>query len=185
MYLDTEGTFRPERLIPIAERFGLDSDFVVDNVVYARIWNCDHLDSMLHQAAALFSDQESAPFRVLVVDSIIGVYRQEFLGRGELSERQQRLGVTVAKLKQLAEEFNLVVLYTNQVMADPGAGAAMVADAKKPVGGHILAHGSDTRVYLRKGRAEQRIAKIIDSPSMPEGEATFQITNGGITMPLD
>ena len=90
-------------------------------------------------------------------------YRQEFIGRGELAERQQRMGQTLHRLRVLAEQFNLAVLLTNQVMADPGAGAALVADAKKPVGGHILAHASDTRVYLRKAKADQRIARIVDS----------------------
>jgi len=185
MYLDTEGSFRPERLIPIAERFELDAEFVVENVVTARIFNVDHLDSMLLQAAAIMADPDSPPFRLLVLDSIIGCYRQEFIGRGELAERQQRMGQTLHRLRVLAEQFNLAVLLTNQVMADPGAGAALVADAKKPVGGHILAHASDTRVYLRKAKADQRIARIVDSPMMPEGEATFQISNGGLTMPTD
>jgi meiotic recombination protein DMC1 len=50
----------------------------------------------------------------------------------------------------------------------------------QPIGGHVLAHASTVRVYLKKGRGEQRIAKIYDSPDMPEAECTFQITNGGV-----
>ena len=187
MYLDTEGSFRPERLKPIAARFDLDADFVVSNVLYARVYNCDHLDTMLVEAGSIFAEAEATggPFRTLIVDSIIGVYRQEFIGRGELAERQQRMGCVLQKLKCLAEQFNLAVLLTNQVTADPGAGAALVADAKKPVGGHILAHASDTRLYLRKGKGEQRVAKVVDSPLVGERDAVFSITNGGITAAQD
>jgi len=85
----------------------------------------------------------------------------------------------MAQLAKLAEEFNIVVLIVNQVMSDPGA-MAMFGPVVKPVGGHVIAHASTTRVFLKKGKAEQRIAKIFDSPLMPENEATFQITNGGI-----
>lgn len=141
--------------------------------------NCDHLEEKLNDAACLFADDEQGPFRVLVVDSIIALYRQEFLGRGELAERQQRIGTVMAKLKELSEIFNLTVIITNQVTADPG-GATFMQDPKKPVGGNIVAHISDTRVYLRKAKGEQRIAKIIDSPTMPEAEATFAISLGGI-----
>ncbi len=107
----------------------------------------------------------------------MGLFRVEFAGRGELSERQQKLGVHIRELVKLASEFNLAVLVTNQVTADPGN--MFVADAKKPVGGNILAHYVHTRVYLRKGKANQRVAKIYAGP-MPEEEATFAITEGGI-----
>lgn len=101
MYLDTEGSFRPERLKPIAARFDLDADFVVSNVLYARVYNCDHLDTMLVEAGSIFAEAEATggPFRTLIVDSIIGVYRQEFIGRGELAERQQRTGCVLQKLE--------------------------------------------------------------------------------------
>ena len=107
----------------------------------------------------------------------MGLYRVEFSGRGELAERQQKLAVHIRELVKLAQEFNLAVLVTNQVTADPGN--MFVADAKKPVGGHILAHYVHTRVYLRKGKGNQRIAKINAGP-LPEEEATFAISEGGI-----
>jgi meiotic recombination protein DMC1 len=103
----------------------------------------------------------------------------EFSGRGELSERQQKLGQHLSHLVRLAEEFNIAVVVINQCMADPGA-LSMFGPVIKPVGGHVLAHASTTRVMLKKGKGEQRIAKIFDSPLMPEEEAIFQIVNGGI-----
>ena len=117
-------------------------------------------------------------YRLLIVDSIIMPFRFDYSGRGELSERQQVLGKTLFERRKLAEEFNIAVVLTNQMCADPGS--MLSNDAKKAVGGHVLAHIVNTRVYLRKGRGEQRIAKIVDSPSMPEAEATIEIFSGGI-----
>lgn len=122
---------------------------------------------------------------MLVVDSIIAPFRQEYLGRGELAERQQRLGSIVVQLKKMAEEFNLCVVLTNQVSADPGSSAMFVANAKKAVGGHCLSHNVDTIISLSKGKGEQRVAKVVDSPSMPEADAVFQLSNGGVCDPSD
>ncbi len=129
--------------------------------------------------AALLADPNQGPFRTLIVDSIIALFRVEFSGRGELSERQQKLGAHMSSLTKLAEEFNIAVFIINQCMADPGA-LSMFGPVIKPVGGHVIAHASTTRIMLKKGKAELRIAKIFDSPLMPEEEATFAISNGGI-----
>lgn len=176
IWLDTEGTFRPERIEAIAGRFGMPAAVVLDNIQTARIHTPDHLELFLEACSALMVKED---YRLLVIDSIIAPFRQEYSGRGELSERQQRLGQVLLKLKKMASEFNIAVLLTNQVCADPG-GATFVQDAKKAVGGHILAHMVDTRLMLRKGRGEQRVAKVMDSPMYPEAEATFQLTMGGV-----
>ena len=55
LYIDTEGTFRPVRLLAVAERFGLDGEEVLDNVAYARAYNADHQLELLVQAAAMLS----------------------------------------------------------------------------------------------------------------------------------
>jgi meiotic recombination protein DMC1 len=117
---------------------------------------------------------------LIIIDSVTALFRVDFIGRGELAARQQMLGQFLSSLIKLSEEFNVAVLITNQVVSDPGAAAMFVADAKKPIGGHILAHAATTRLFLRKGRGEQRIMKIYDSPSLPESEAVFQLTEGGI-----
>ncbi|MCJ1420530.1 Meiotic recombination protein dmc1 [Xylographa parallela] len=111
-------------------------------------------------------------------------FRVDYCGRGELADRQQKLNQFLSKLAHVAEEFNVCVLMTNQVQSDPGANALFAgADGRKPVGGHILAHASTTRVLLRKGRGDERVAKIQDSPDCPEREATYIITSGGIADP--
>ncbi|KAK4962245.1 carboxymethylenebutenolidase [Elasticomyces elasticus] len=112
----------------------------------------------------------------------MALFRVDFPGRGELSERQQKLNQFLSKLTRMAEgsfaQFNICVLMTNQVQSDPGASALFAgSDGRKPVGGHVLAHASTTRILLRKGRGDERVAKVQDSP------ATYIITNGGINDP--
>ncbi|XP_039261747.2 meiotic recombination protein DMC1/LIM15 homolog isoform X1 [Styela clava] len=180
VFIDTENTFRPDRLRPIADRFNLDQAAVLDNVLYARAYTSEHQMELLDHVAAKFHE-EAGIFKLLIVDSIMALFRVDFSGRGELADRQQKLAQMLSRLQKISEEYNVAVFVTNQMTADPGAAMSFQADPKKPIGGHILAHASTTRISLRKGRGENRIAKIFDSPDMPESEATFSITNGGIT----
>ncbi len=182
LYIDTEGNFRPERVISISERFGLDPTETLDNIIICRVYSHEEQMEALKPLAALLSDIEQGPFRLVIVDSVISLFRVEFSGRGELAERQQKLGQYLSKLVKISEEFNIAVFLVNQVVADPGA-LSMFGPVVKPVGGHVLAHASTTRVMLKKGKGDERIAKIFDSPSVPEAEATFRITNGGIDDP--
>ncbi|XP_026650378.1 meiotic recombination protein DMC1/LIM15 homolog isoform X3 [Zonotrichia albicollis] len=129
----------------------------------------------------IFIDTENTfMITMQIIDSIMALFRVDFSGRGELAERQQKLAQMLSRLQKISEEYNVAVFVTNQMTADPGATMTFQADPKKPIGGHILAHASTTRISLRKGRGELRIAKIYDSPEMPENEATFAITAGGI-----
>ena len=177
LYIDTEGTFRPERLLAVAERFGLQGNDVLDNVAYARAYNSDHQLTLLTQAAAMMSESRYA---VVVVDSATALYRTDYSGRGELSSRQMHLAQFLRTLLRLADEFGVAVVVTNQVVAQMDGSAMFQADPKKPIGGNIMAHASTTRISLRKGRGEQRVAKIYDSPCLPEGEATFAINADGV-----
>ena len=177
LYIDTEGTFRPERLLAVAERFGLQGNDVLDNVAYARAYNSDHQLTLLTQAAAMMSESRYA---VVVVDSATALYRTDYSGRGELSSRQMHLAQFLRTLLRLADDFGVAVVVTNQVVAQVDGSAMFQADPKKPIGGNIMAHASTTRISLRKGRGEQRVAKIYDSPCLPEGEATFAINADGV-----
>jgi len=177
MYIDTEGTFRPERLLAVANRYGLNGDDVLDNVAYARAYNTDHQTQLLMQAAAMMSETRYA---LLIVDSATALYRTDYSGRGELSARQMHLARFLRLLLRLADEYGVAVVITNQVVAQVDGGAMFCADPKKPIGGHIMAHASTTRLYLRKGRGDNRICKIYDSPCLPEAEAVFSINADGI-----
>ncbi|KAG0652668.1 Meiotic recombination DMC1 [Hyphodiscus hymeniophilus] len=159
----------------------VDPDQACENIVYARAQNSEMQAEQLESLCQNFATNE---YRLLIIDSVMALFRTDYIGRGELSERQQVLGGFLRKATQMAEEFNLLVLMTNQVMSDPGASALFAGvDGRKPVGGHIIAHASTTRVLLRKGRGEERVAKIVDSPDCPEREATYIITCGGINDP--
>lgn len=179
IYIDTEGTFRPDRVRQIAEAKGVAAEAAMDNIVCARCYTSEHLEQLLVEAAGLMVNDEDR-FALLIVDSIMGGFRVDYSGRGELADRQQKLARVMNKLQKVSEEFNVAVVLSNQVMADPGAGCAFMPSFPKPVGGHILAHFPTTRVMLRKGRGEQRIAKIYDSPCLPESESIFEIFAGGV-----
>ncbi|KAI8794258.1 meiotic recombination protein DMC1/LIM15 isoform X1 [Biomphalaria glabrata] len=180
VFIDTENTFRPDRLRDIADRFNVDQNAVLDNVLYARAYTSEHQYELLDFVAAKFYE-EPGVFKMLIVDSIMALFRVDFSGRGELADRQQKLAQLLSRLQKLSEEYNVACFVTNQMTADPGATMTFQADPKKPIGGHILAHASTVRIMFRKGRGETRIAKIYDSPDLPENEATFAIGLGGIT----
>lgn len=121
----------------------------------------------------------------------MALFRVDFSGRGELSERQQRLNSMLADLTSVSEQYNVAIFITNQVQADPGASLLFASADRKPIGGHVLAHASATRILLRKGRGDERVAKLQDSPvrlyntvsdvkEMPESESSYCITVGGI-----
>lgn len=177
LYIDTEGTFRPERLLAVSERYKLSGSDVLDNVAYARAYNTDHQTQLLIQASAMMAESRYA---LLVVDSATALYRTDYSGRGELSARQMHLARFLRMLLRLADEFGVAVVITNQVVAQVDGAALFAADPKKPIGGNIMAHASTTRLYLRKGRGETRICKIYDSPCLPETEAMFAINADGI-----
>jgi DNA repair protein RAD51 len=176
IYIDTEGTFRPKRLQEIAERFGMDPDMCLENVAYARAHNSEHQMELLKMAAAIMAQDRYA---LIVVDSATALFRTDYSGRGELSERQMQLGQFLRQLTRLAEEFGVAVFITNQVVADPG-GMSFAKDSTKPIGGNIIAHAATTRLRLRKGRGENRIMTVFDSPTLAEADASFAVGAKGI-----
>jgi DNA repair protein RAD51 len=177
LYVDTEGTFRPERLIQTAERYGLNGEDVLNNVAYARAYNSEHQMQLLTLAAGMMAESRYA---LLIIDSATALFRTDYSGRGELSARQMALAQFLRMLLRLADEFGVAVVVTNQVVAQVDGAAMFAADPKKPIGGNIMAHASTTRLSLRKGRGETRICKIYDSPCLPESEAMFAINADGI-----
>ncbi|KAL2108782.1 hypothetical protein VUR80DRAFT_3378 [Thermomyces stellatus] len=184
LYIDTEGTFRPVRLLAVANRFGLSGEEVLDNVAYARAYNSDHQLELINQASQMMCETR---FSLMVVDSATSLYRTDFSGRGELSSRQTHLAKFMRTLQRLADEFGIAVVITNQVVAqvDGGPSAMFNPDPKKPIGGNIIAHASTTRVSLKKGRGQTRIAKIYDSPCLPESSCLFAINEDGIGDPKE
>jgi DNA repair protein RadA len=174
VYIDTEGTFMPERIFEIASAHGLDPHETLKNIFLARAYNSSHQSLLIDH---LFKFCPENNVKLVVVDSMIGHFRGEYVGRENLSERQQKLNSLLHELLRLTEAFNLPVVVTNQVQANP---AQFFGDPNKPAGGHVMAHACTHRVYLRKGSKGTRLAKVIDSPYLPENSTRFKITEKGI-----
>ena len=182
IYIDTEGTFRPERISSIAQRFGLDPEVTQSNIAVARAFNSDHQLELLNIASSLMSESR---YGLVIVDSATALYRTDYIGRGELASRQNNLGRFLRRLLRIADEFGVAVVYTNQVVAQVDGGSVFLADAKKPIGGNIMAHASTIRLSLRKARNDTRAMKIYDSPNLPEAEGFYSISEGGIVDSTD
>jgi len=177
LYIDTENTFRPERIVQMTRKTDLDPDKVVSNIVVAEAYNSDHQILILEKADQIIKAHN---VKLIVIDSLTGHFRSEYLGRESLAARQQKLNSHLHRLERLTVAFNAVAVVTNQVMSRPddffGYGAY-------PVGGHIVAHRSHTRFFLRKaaGGKGNRVARLVVSLDRPEGECLFRITEDGIT----
>ncbi|MBI2656244.1 DNA repair and recombination protein RadA [Candidatus Woesearchaeota archaeon] len=176
VYIDTENTFRPERIIQLAKGAGLDEDQVLRNIKVARAYNSDHQMLLAEKIEDLIKKQ-GLNIKLVVVDSLTAHFRAEFIGRGTLADRQQKLNKHLHVLMKLADMYNFCVYVTNQVMAKPDM---FFGDPTQAIGGHIVAHASTFRVYLRKGKKGTRVAKLVDSPSQPEGECSFYVDETGI-----
>ena len=143
---------------------------------------CHTADSQQDAVGKMKAQMEvdESPYSLVIIDSLTALYRVDYCGRGELAARQNALGRHLNKLKKLADIYNLVIVYTNQVVSDCGGGMSFVSNPIKPIGGNILGHATTNRLQFRKGRDNQRIAKVIDSPFLCPGDAIFSITEGGV-----
>jgi DNA repair protein RadA len=174
VYIDTESTFRPERIVDMAKGVGLDPAEALAHIHVARAYNSNHQMLLVQKAQELAREK---PIRLLVVDSLTAHFRAEYLGRGELAPRQQLLNKHLHELLRFADAYNASIVVTNQVSSRPDV---LFGDPTRPIGGNIVAHAATYRIYLRKSKPPRRIARLIDSPNLPEGEAVFSLTTEGI-----
>jgi len=175
VFIDTEGTFRPQRIRQIAEGLGANPEKVLKNILVARAFNSDHQMLLLEKVGELIKAGE--PIKLMIIDSLTAHFRAEFAGRGQLADRQQKLNRYMHDLMKLAETHNLAVYVTNQVMANP---AQMFGDPTTAIGGNIVGHASTYRIYLRRGKQGSRVAKLVDSPNLPDDECVFFVTEQGV-----
>ncbi len=174
-YIDTENTFRPERIIQMSEAVGADPTAVLDNIIVARAYNSDHQVLMTEKAEDAIKEKNIG---LIVVDSLTSHFRADYAGRGMLADRQQKLNRHMHHLQRLSDIYNLAVVVTNQVMARPDF---FFGDPTVPIGGHVVGHSSTFRIYLRKSKGGKRVARLIDSPNLPEGEAIFSVSKDGVS----
>ena len=172
IYIDTEGTFRPERIEQIARARGVDASYVLKSVAVCKVYNSSHLELIIKDLGKYINDFKA---KLVIIDSIISLHRAEFAGRGTLADRQQRLNNMLHKILRLAEIYNIAVVLTNQVQSSPDT---FFGDPTKAAGGNILGHTSTYRIYLKKS-GENRIAKMIDSPYHPYSDVRFTINEKG------
>lgn len=177
VYIDSEGTFRWERIESMAKALGLDPDSVMEGILYIRAINSDHQMAVVEELSELIPKENIG---LVIVDSITGHFRAEYPGRENLATRQQKLNKHLHQLITLADIFDIAVIITNQVMARPDI---FYGDPTTAVGGHVLYHAPGIRVQLKKSRGNRRIARIVDAPHLPENETVFVITDAGIRDP--
>jgi DNA repair protein RadA len=175
VYIDSDSTFRPERIVDFSKGMGIDPEETLKRIKVARAFNSDHQVLLAEKVEDLINKGEK--IRLVVVDSLTSHFRSEFIGRGTLAERQQKINGHMRMLLKLATTYNLCVFVTNQVMSKPDT---FFGDPTQAIGGHIVAHASTYRIYLRKGKKGCRVAKLVDSPSLPEGEASFFVETDGL-----
>jgi DNA repair protein RadA len=175
VYIDTENTFRPERIIQLAEGAGLEPERILKNIKVARAYNSDHQMLLAEKVEDLIA-KDGLKVKAVIIDSLTAHFRAEFIGRGTLAERQQKLNKHMHQLLKLADSYNCVVYVTNQVMAKPDM---FFGDPTQAIGGHVVAHASTFRVYLRKGKKGSRVAKLIDAPNLADGECNFIVEQSG------
>ena len=176
VYIDSEGSFRPERIKDFSKGIGIDGAEVLKKILVVRALNSNHQIVMSEKINELIG-KDKKDIKLVIVDSLTTYFRAEYIGRGKLNERQQKLNRYMHTLMKLANINNLVVLVTNQVMFRPDA---MFGDPITAIGGAIVAHASKTRIYLRKGKKGSRVAKLIDSPHIADGECNFFVTESGL-----
>ncbi len=183
--IDTENTFRPERIKQmvqgLSERNGIDydPDEFLKNIHVARAYNSNHQILLVDSASELANElnETDKPVRLFIVDSLTAHFRAEYVGRGTLADRQQKLNKHLHGLQRFGDLYNSAVVVTNQVMSKPDA---FFGDPTKPIGGHILGHTATFRLYLRKSKGDKRIIRLVDSPNLPDGEAIVSVTTDGL-----
>ncbi|MBD3187911.1 DNA repair and recombination protein RadA [Candidatus Bathyarchaeota archaeon] len=175
LFIDTEGTFRPERLLQMAIANGMNVKNVLRDIIYARVYNFSHQIVVIEKARDIIKEQG---VKLLVVDSIINHLRAEYGITGtQLVRRQQLLNVHLHQLLQLAGNFGMITIITNQVMVDL---SGVAINKVKPVGGNIMAHGCAYRLMVGKNRGRSRVAELIHAPDLPQDRAIYYISEQGI-----
>jgi DNA repair protein RadA len=154
----------------------MDPQKILDNIIVARAYNSAHQTLILEEVGPLIKEHN---IKLIIVDSAVGLFRAEYLGRGTLSTRQQKLNHFVHLLSRIAETYNCVALATNQVMSSPDV---FFGDPTRPIGGNVVAHTSTYRIYFKKS-GKKRIARMVDSPHHPEEEVIFALGEAGVMDP--
>ncbi|MEM1538576.1 MAG: DNA repair and recombination protein RadA [Candidatus Nezhaarchaeales archaeon] len=173
LYFDTERGFTPWKIEAIAKRFNVEPRVALENVYYVNVVDADHQVALLDTAEEYVREHG---VKLIVVDSFTNHFRKQYLGRDNLVLRQQKINKYIGFLLRLAITYNVAVAVTNQVVASPDP--RMPGD--RAVGGHIVGHGTTHRIWLSRAKGSRRLARVIDSPRLPEAEALIEISDSGL-----
>lgn len=173
IWIDTEGTFRFNRIVQIAEALDIDPNAVLSRITVGRAYNSEHQMALTEEALTMVPN-----VGLIIIDSLISHFRSEFAGRATLAERQQLIGKHLSFIAKQTEILNCVGIVTNQVSAKPDA--MFFGDPNKPTGGNIVGHTVTTRLMIRKGKATKRTATLTKNPELPDGKIVFAITTEGV-----
>jgi len=174
VWVDTEGTFKPDRIRQICSERDVDPEKVLAQILHGKAITSDHQILLTEKIEELVNDGKDV--KMLIVDSMMNHFRAEYLGRGTLAVRQQMLNGYLHRIGKLADIYKIAVYFTNQVQSDPGC---MFGNPEKVVGGNIIGHFAEIRVWILKAAKDTRRMKLVDSPNLPAGEANYRIVNGG------
>lgn len=175
IFVDSENTFRADRVHQIAEQRGLDPLPILEKIFHCKVYSSEHLEAVIND---LDKSIEQYNAKIVIIDGIISLHRAEFSGRGTLAERQQRLGKMLNKLRRYADIYNIAVIITNQVVSYAD-GSQFGSNSMKAAGGNIMDHGSTYRIFLKKS-GKNRVAIMEDSPFQPYQRVKFSISESGI-----
>lgn len=178
-WIDTEDTFRPERILEICENRGYDGEKTLKGIHHGLAKSTRHQKILISELYSLCPENN---IKLVIVDSMMGHLRSEYVGRGMLSGRQDELKAMTHTLMKVAQSTKVTVIYTNQMMDDP---AKMYGNPEKPIGGHVMGHRATTRLQIRKGRQLTRIVGLTKSPYLPEGEVPIILSAKGVDDTLD
>ncbi len=173
IWIDTEGTFRFNRIVQMAEALDIEPDAVLSRITVGRAYNSEHQMALTEEALTMVPN-----VGLIIIDSLISHFRSEFAGRATLAERQQLIGKHLSFIAKQTEILNCVGIVTNQVSAKPDA--MFFGDPNKPVGGNVVGHTVTTRLMIRKGKDTKRTATLTKNPELPDGKIVFAITSEGV-----
>ena len=176
LFIDTEDTFRSSRIVEICRARKADEREVLDSIKLVRVKSAKQQIGVFDKLDRIFESQPNV--RLVVIDSLIAHLRAQYLGRAQLAKRQQILANMLHQLGQAVAKHKIGVYLTNQVGTDPNR---LLGDPTFALGGNVLAHFSQTRLYFRNGRKGLKVAKLTDSSCLPTGEAVFTIKTEGIS----
>ncbi len=203
IFVDSEDTFRPERIDDMVrglpdeaieatledrdiegspdDEATLDTliEDILEKIHVAKAFNSNHQMLLAEKAKELASEKEDSeyPVRLLCIDSLTAHFRAEYVGRGNLADRQQKLNKHLHDIDKVGNLYNAAIIVTNQVASNPDS---FFGDPTQPIGGNILGHKSTFRIYLRKSKADKRIVRLVDAPNLADGEGVMRVQDEGL-----